>query len=154
MAKSAFLEAEKVEIILSRLSLEFDAILTLASFSTESLSLQKLIHALLEFESHQNRVATEALLHANLVETTPSTLVADSVRECYYRFDHDYGGPFAPAPTMAAVFSSLAGNGLCEGGLSDGWCPLVHGGLTGFARFGQYLGNTVEVAMEFPYGAA
>ncbi|KAK5838382.1 hypothetical protein PVK06_007111 [Gossypium arboreum] len=48
--------------------------------TSESLPFQKVIDARLEFESRQTRAATEATFHANLVETTPSTLVVDFVR--------------------------------------------------------------------------
>ncbi|KAK8369415.1 hypothetical protein V6Z11_A01G115100 [Gossypium hirsutum] len=74
-------EAEKVEIILAGLSSKFDAILTLASFSTEALFFsQKLVDALLKFESRQSRAATETSIHANLVKTALSTVVTDSMR--------------------------------------------------------------------------
>ncbi|XP_052482144.1 uncharacterized protein LOC128035951 [Gossypium raimondii] len=44
-------EAEKVEIVLVGLPPEFNAVLTLASFSSEPLPLQRLIDVLLEYES-------------------------------------------------------------------------------------------------------
>lgn len=45
-------ETEKVEVILTGLSSDFDAILTLASFSMETLPFQHLV-VLLEFESRK-----------------------------------------------------------------------------------------------------
>lgn len=46
-------EIEKVEIVLVGLPSKFDVVLTLASFSFESLHLQRLVDVLLEYESHQ-----------------------------------------------------------------------------------------------------
>lgn len=40
----------EVEVVLAGLSSDFDAVLTLASFSTESLPFQRLVDVLLEFE--------------------------------------------------------------------------------------------------------
>lgn len=76
---SAIPEAERVEIILAGISSEFDVILTLASFLTKALPLQKLVDALLEFESRQSRTVSETFFHANLVNSTSTPLVADSV---------------------------------------------------------------------------
>ncbi|XP_016697352.1 uncharacterized protein [Gossypium hirsutum] len=61
-------EAEKVEIVLAGLPPEFDAILTLESFSSEPLPLQCLINVLLEYESRQVRAVQDVPLHANLLE--------------------------------------------------------------------------------------
>ncbi|KAH1039901.1 hypothetical protein J1N35_041644 [Gossypium stocksii] len=50
-SSSQILEAEKVEIILVALTPEFDAVLTLASFSSKTLSFQHLVDVLLEYEN-------------------------------------------------------------------------------------------------------
>lgn len=50
---SAVSEAEKVKVVLAGLSSDFDAILTLALFSTEHLPFQRLVDVLMEFESRQ-----------------------------------------------------------------------------------------------------
>lgn len=71
---------EKVKIILFEITLDYDTVLTLASFLIESLPLQNLIDVLMEFESHQTRAVTVTSFHAHLVEATQTTLVADSVR--------------------------------------------------------------------------
>ncbi|KAH1065152.1 hypothetical protein J1N35_030139 [Gossypium stocksii] len=60
-------KAEKVEVILVGLSTNFDAVLTLASFSTETLPFCKLVDVLLKFESHQTRAVHDLPMHANLV---------------------------------------------------------------------------------------
>lgn len=52
-------EAEKVEVVLAGLTPDFDAVFTLASFSTETLPFQRLVDVLLEFEAHQNRAVQE-----------------------------------------------------------------------------------------------
>lgn len=69
-----------MEIILTRLSSGNDVVLTLASFSTEALHLQKLIDVPMEFESRQARAVIDASFHTHLVEAAPTTPTADSVR--------------------------------------------------------------------------
>lgn len=73
-------KAEKVKIILVGLSLNFGAILTLASFSSNSFPLLQLVDVLMEFESHQAHAMTDASVHAHLVEATSSTPMAEPVR--------------------------------------------------------------------------
>ncbi|MBA0771315.1 hypothetical protein Gotri_019797 [Gossypium trilobum] len=58
-------EVDRVEIILVGLPLEYDAILTLASFSAEPLPLRRLIDMLLEYENRQSRVVQDGLFHVN-----------------------------------------------------------------------------------------
>ncbi|KAK5812456.1 hypothetical protein PVK06_027886 [Gossypium arboreum] len=68
--------SERVEIVLSRLLLEYDAVVTLASFSSEPLPLHRLMVVLLEFENRQQHMVVETFYHANLTESTPpSTLM-------------------------------------------------------------------------------
>lgn len=76
-AESQILEIEKVEIVLTGLSSDFDGVITLASFSSEPLLFQCLVDILLEFESRQSRAATEIPFHANLVAFAPTPLVTD-----------------------------------------------------------------------------
>lgn len=65
-------EAEKVKIILAGLPLDFDAVITLASFLSEPLPLQRLIDVLLEYENRQICAIHEVSLHTNLLEFGPS----------------------------------------------------------------------------------
>ncbi|MBA0636496.1 hypothetical protein Godav_025759 [Gossypium davidsonii] len=58
-------EVDRVEIILVGLPLEYDAVLTLASFSAEPLPLPRLIDVLLEYENRQSRVVQDGLFHVN-----------------------------------------------------------------------------------------
>lgn len=75
---STIFEAEKVEVVLAGLSSDFDAVLTLASFSSEPLSFQKLVDVLMEFESRQLRAMLDASMHAHLVESSSTTAVIES----------------------------------------------------------------------------
>ncbi|KAK5839033.1 hypothetical protein PVK06_007789 [Gossypium arboreum] len=67
-SRSRISKVEKVEIILTRLSSEYDAMLTLASFSSKLLPLQKLVDVLLEYETRLTHVVQETPIHAHLVE--------------------------------------------------------------------------------------
>lgn len=73
-------ESEIVEVVLAGLSPEFDVVLTLASWSSEPLSLRKLIDILLEFESHQQKVVVENDFQANLVDASPDLRAAGADR--------------------------------------------------------------------------
>ncbi|MBA0862508.1 hypothetical protein Goshw_009442 [Gossypium schwendimanii] len=75
---SAMSEAEKVEVVLAGLSSDFDAVLILTSFSTETLLFQRLVDIFLEFESRQLQVAREVLIQAHLVEPHLVVTVVDS----------------------------------------------------------------------------
>lgn len=79
---SVVLEAEKVEIILVGLSSDYDEVITLASFSSETLPFQKIVDVLLEFKNCQTRAVHDEPLHANMVEVSTTTTVADSDRGC------------------------------------------------------------------------
>lgn len=70
-------EAKKVEIVFAGLSLEYDVVLTLASFSSKPLPIQKLLDVLLEYESQQQRVVQETSYQVNLVEMNPPSVVID-----------------------------------------------------------------------------
>ncbi|XP_016722726.1 uncharacterized protein [Gossypium hirsutum] len=70
-------EVENVKIILARLSSEFDMVLTVASFSSDSIFLQKLVDVLMELESRQARAATNASFHTHLVEAASLTPVVE-----------------------------------------------------------------------------
>ncbi|KAK5837401.1 hypothetical protein PVK06_013211 [Gossypium arboreum] len=76
-SRSVVSEAKKVKVVLASLSTDFDAVLTLASFSTEPLPLQCLVDVLLEFENRQTRVVREVLIHAHFVETPLFPAMAD-----------------------------------------------------------------------------
>ncbi|MBA0753728.1 hypothetical protein Gogos_022000 [Gossypium gossypioides] len=76
---SAVSKAEKVKVVLAGHSSNFDAVLTLASFSMEPLLFQQLVDVLMEFESRHMRVAREVPMHAHLVETLVVVTVVDSV---------------------------------------------------------------------------
>lgn len=52
-------EVEKVQIVLAGLTLNYNAVLTRSSFSSEPLPMQRLVDILLEYESRQTRVAQE-----------------------------------------------------------------------------------------------
>ncbi|MBA0754304.1 hypothetical protein Gogos_020290 [Gossypium gossypioides] len=71
-------EAEKVEVIFAGLPSNFDAVLTLASFSLETLSFQRLVNVPLEFESRQTYTVQDVPMHANLAEASPIVAVAES----------------------------------------------------------------------------
>lgn len=72
------MESEIVKVVLVGLSTDFDAVLTLASWSTEPLSLRKLVDILLEYENRQQKLVVETTFQANLVEvsTDPEDVVA------------------------------------------------------------------------------
>ncbi|KAA3470309.1 Retrovirus-related Pol polyprotein from transposon TNT 1-94 [Gossypium australe] len=138
VAGSRILETEKVENVLTGLLSEFDHVLTLASFSSEPLSLQRLVDVLLEFESRKIRVVQEASLHVHLVEAPSSTMVVDSARggrpsagheivqcqicgrfghlaqRCYYRFNRDYGGLMSGARASSSSDFVIQGLGETE----------------------------------------
>ncbi|KAK5842750.1 hypothetical protein PVK06_005140 [Gossypium arboreum] len=78
-SRSWISEVEKVEIVLTGLPLEFDAILTLASLSSEPLPLQRLVDVLIEYENRQMHMIQDMPLHANLLESGPLPLLVDSV---------------------------------------------------------------------------
>lgn len=136
--RSQISKTEKVDIVLVGLPSEFDAVLTLASFSSKPLPLQRLVDVLLEFESKQIHAIQEASLHAHSVEATPSPMVVNFSRDdcppasrgkgfrsrvqcqicgrfrhldqrCYYRFNRDYGGPALGA--RASSSSGFADHG-------------------------------------------
>ncbi|KAH1107379.1 hypothetical protein J1N35_011147 [Gossypium stocksii] len=76
------------------------------------------------------------------------------VQRCYYQFDHDWGGPSAPALTMALAFSRYAGQrSRASGAGESGWVSLMHGDLTSLVGSGPYLGSMVGALMENLYGA-
>lgn len=75
---STMSEAEKVEVVLAGLSVDFDIVLTLASFLMETLPFQRLVDVLLEFESRQLQVAREVPMQAHLVEQPLVAAVVDS----------------------------------------------------------------------------
>lgn len=79
-SSSRISQAEKVEIILVGHPPEFDAVITLALFSSERLPFQRLVDLLLEYESRQLRALPEVLIHANLTESIPSPSLVESVR--------------------------------------------------------------------------
>ncbi|KAG8493766.1 hypothetical protein CXB51_011188 [Gossypium anomalum] len=147
-------ESEKVEIILAGLPSEFDAVVTLASFSPEPLSFQRLFDVLLEFESRQSRSAQEVPFHANFVEATPSPMVDSTsggrppsrghgfrprvqcqicsryghlAQRCYYRYNKDYDGSSSMAPLSTVP--------------SDWWRGSIAfvppAANSGFSRFGD-----------------
>lgn len=62
-------EAERVKVMLAGLSSEFDAVVTLASFSSEPLPLRGLVNILLEQESRQQRLVLESPFQVNLTES-------------------------------------------------------------------------------------
>lgn len=66
-SRSILSEAEKVEVILAGLSSDFDEVITLASFSSETLPFQKLVDVLLEFENCQTRMVCDLPIHAHMV---------------------------------------------------------------------------------------
>ncbi|KAG8479536.1 hypothetical protein CXB51_029176 [Gossypium anomalum] len=66
---------DKLEIILPKLSSEFEGVVSSVSLSTGPLSLQRVVNALVECETHLHRATQEVILHANLVEPA---LVGDS----------------------------------------------------------------------------
>lgn len=47
---------------------EFESVITMATFSLLSLSTDRLVEALLECETHQRRFMVETSLHMNLVQ--------------------------------------------------------------------------------------
>lgn len=51
---------------------EFDSVITLTSFLSEPLPLQRLVNVLLEYESQSACVVQDVPLCANLLEATPS----------------------------------------------------------------------------------
>lgn len=65
-------------MILAGLLSDFDAVLTLASFSLETLSFQQLVNVLLEFESRQTHAVQDVPMHENLAEASPVVAVAES----------------------------------------------------------------------------
>ncbi|PPR82845.1 hypothetical protein GOBAR_AA37868 [Gossypium barbadense] len=67
--------------MLTGLSSDFDAVLTLVSFFSEKLSFQKIIDVLLEFKSRQTRTVHDVSFHANMVEAPSTTAVVDSYVE-------------------------------------------------------------------------
>ncbi|KAH1108519.1 hypothetical protein J1N35_012287 [Gossypium stocksii] len=73
-------DEEKIEIMLAGLPPEFEAVVSSASLLTGLLSFQRLVNALVECESRQNRAVQELSLHANLVETASSPVVESFVR--------------------------------------------------------------------------
>ncbi|KAH1074392.1 hypothetical protein J1N35_026720 [Gossypium stocksii] len=73
-------KAEKVEVILTGLPLKFNAVRTLASFSTETLSFQHLVDVLLECETQLARAVQELPIQANFVEFVPSSSMVDPSR--------------------------------------------------------------------------
>ncbi|KAK5842637.1 hypothetical protein PVK06_005015 [Gossypium arboreum] len=119
---SAVSEAEKVEVILVGLSTDFDAVLTLASFSTEPLPFQRLVDILMEFESQQTRAEREVSMHTDLVETHLVATMADSNRQetrggCSVAdssglvFDHKHSVKYAVA---LVIWCNDASTGLIE----------------------------------------
>ncbi|KAK5836692.1 hypothetical protein PVK06_012491 [Gossypium arboreum] len=78
--ESWILEGKKVEIVFTCLPLKFDIMLTLPSFSFETLAFQRLVNMLLEYEMRQMRTVQELSIHANLVESVPSPPIVNSVR--------------------------------------------------------------------------
>ncbi|KAH1096532.1 hypothetical protein J1N35_013453 [Gossypium stocksii] len=83
-------EAEKVEIILAGLSSEYDSVLTLASFSTETLLFQKL-----------------GISTADTVSDMWS--YGYLAQQCFYLFNRDFDGPSELSP-VRFLFVSLAQN--------------------------------------------
>ncbi|KAG8497482.1 hypothetical protein CXB51_008701 [Gossypium anomalum] len=63
---SEVIETEKVEVILTRFSFDFDAVLTLTSFSTEPLPFQHLVDVLLKFKSSIATIASTAIMAARM----------------------------------------------------------------------------------------
>lgn len=59
---------------------EFDAVITLLSFSSEPLPLQRLIDVLLEYESQYERTVQDVPLYANLLEVVLSSALVGSIR--------------------------------------------------------------------------
>ncbi|XP_040972505.1 uncharacterized protein [Gossypium hirsutum] len=134
-------DTEKFEVVLAGLPPELDVVLTLASFSTETLPFQRMVDVLLEYETRLTRAVQELPLQANLVESDPSlTMVAPShggrsssggrgkgfcnriqcqiygrfghlTQRCYYRFGRDYGGDSAPNTAPVMVPSGDDGHG-------------------------------------------
>ncbi|KAG8492139.1 hypothetical protein CXB51_015694 [Gossypium anomalum] len=62
-------DTEKLEIILAGLPPEFEGVVSSASLSTGSLSLQRVVNALVECETRLHRTTQDVSLHANLVES-------------------------------------------------------------------------------------
>ncbi|KAK5772246.1 hypothetical protein PVK06_048526 [Gossypium arboreum] len=147
-------KVEKVEIILASLLSDYNAILTLALFSTEPLPLKKLINMLLEFENRQARMVHDELFHVNLVAVAPTAPVMNSVHGDRSFFP-TRRGPSALAPTMVPVFAGCTDQRSHDGGTSDSsLCPSVRGNPTGFVGSEMYLGSTVVAPVDTLYGAA
>lgn len=63
-----------MKVIFAGLSSDFDAVLTLASFSSETCPFQKIVDVLLEFEICQTRMVRDVPMHAHMVEASITTL--------------------------------------------------------------------------------
>ncbi|MBA0629285.1 hypothetical protein Godav_023866 [Gossypium davidsonii] len=77
-SRSVVLKAKKVKIIILGLSSNYDTVLTLTSFLSETLPLQKIVDVLLEFKSRQTRKA-KILGRLVLVGWSVLVLVLDMV---------------------------------------------------------------------------
>ncbi|XP_012484634.1 uncharacterized protein LOC105798926 isoform X2 [Gossypium raimondii] len=144
-------DSEKVEIVLGSLLSEFDAVLTLVSFSTESFSFQRLVDVLLEVERRQTfaRTDPDQPLQAHFVKTVAAPLVTSDqgrppasrerafqsrvqchicgrfghlAQRCYYQFSREY---VCPASGVRATLSSSGGLG--PNGASSFGAPPVKG---------------------------
>ncbi|KAH1106968.1 hypothetical protein J1N35_010736 [Gossypium stocksii] len=69
----AISDSKRVEIVLAGLSSEYDAVVTLVSFSFKPFPLRQLIDVPLDFENRQQCMVDETSYHANLAESTPSS---------------------------------------------------------------------------------
>ncbi|MBA0627097.1 hypothetical protein Godav_004648 [Gossypium davidsonii] len=87
---SQILETEKVEIVFAGLPLEFDAVLTLASFSSEPLPLQCPIDVLLEYEGHMLK-RYKRYQFMRIWYKVPLPMVVDSVRGDRPSIHHERG---------------------------------------------------------------
>ncbi|KAH1108299.1 hypothetical protein J1N35_012067 [Gossypium stocksii] len=153
------LEAEKVEIILVGLSLDYDTILMLASFSNESLPLKSF---LISGEIRDERCAWWPVIFYGRGRGFRTCLQCQIcgryghlAQKCYYRFDRDYGSPSAPASNPPLVFSGSADRGSRENGLSEhGWSLSGRSGLVPFGGSGPYVSASMAASIVYPCDAS
>lgn len=76
-SRSVVSEAKKVKVIIAGLSFDFDTVLTLASFSLETLPFQLLVDVQMEFENRQTQAVQDVPIYVNLAEASPALAVTE-----------------------------------------------------------------------------
>ncbi|KAG8478707.1 hypothetical protein CXB51_028586 [Gossypium anomalum] len=87
-------DKEQVHVVLAGFSIEFESVITMATFSSVLLSMKRLVEILLECKNCQRRFVVETLIHANPVQKSSKDPDLGSPRSfrppsawCYYRYD-------------------------------------------------------------------